>query len=109
LGIFFLGIGRLLWTHPIPFRSEPTDRSYLTRFGCRYWEGGVSGKPLEKNQANRAVHPRSVTRFVRKGLEGREAVAQSIKSMQSMGFYALRDGTPAKPGFLRYSAKNAPK
>jgi hypothetical protein len=29
---------------------------------------------------------------------GRGAGAQSIKSMQSMGFYALRDGTPAKPG-----------
>jgi hypothetical protein len=37
---------------------------------------------------------------VRKGLEGREAVAPSIKSMQSMGFYDWRDGTPAKPGFL---------
>jgi hypothetical protein len=30
-----------------------------------------------------------------------------MKSMQSMGFYDWRDGTPAKPGFLL--AKNAPK
>jgi hypothetical protein len=38
---------------------------------------------------------------VRKGLEGREAVAPRKKSMQSMGFFSWRDGTPAKPGFLR--------
>jgi hypothetical protein len=35
---------------------------------------------------------------VRKGLKGREAVTPRKKSMQSMGFFSWRDGTPAKPG-----------
>jgi hypothetical protein len=46
---------------------------------------------------------------VRKGLKGREAVAAKIIPMALHGDYFCRDGTPAKPGFLRYSAKNAPK
>jgi hypothetical protein len=32
---------------------------------------------------------------------GYGAVSPSIKSMQSMGFFSWRDGTPVKPGFLR--------
>jgi hypothetical protein len=42
------------------------------------------------------IHPKGVRRFVRKGLEGH-------------GVVPARDGTPAKPGFLRLAAKNAPK
>jgi hypothetical protein len=54
--------------------------------------------PAQRGPVHQNPFSESCWRFVRKGLEGREAVAPRKKSMQSMGFFSWRDGTPAKPG-----------
>jgi hypothetical protein len=77
----------------------------MSREACCLDFGGAACPGFTKIRFNGGRHTRTLSRstrrFVRKGLEGREAVAANIKKHAVHVFYICRDGTPAKPGFLR--------